>query len=85
MTDRRWIAVDGYAAELLLADDAALEAALRASAAARLPAHGVSPLMGRLLELLARACGARRVLEIGTLGGYSGSGSRGRSGPVGVS
>ena len=67
----RFVAVDRYAAELLLGPDPALEGALAASAAAGLPAHDVSPLHGRLLELLARMCGARRILEIGTLGGYS--------------
>src|ERR1700750_1645352 len=63
--------VDRYAAGLLLGADPVLDAALAASAAAGLPAIDVSPLQGRLLELLARMCGARRILEIGTLGGYS--------------
>ncbi|MEO8689383.1 MAG: O-methyltransferase [Solirubrobacteraceae bacterium] len=48
-----------------------LTAALEASAAAGLPPADVSPAQGRLLELLARLCGARAILEIGTLGGYS--------------
>lgn len=51
--------------------DPALEAALRASEAAGLPPIQVSPLQGKLLHLLARLSGARRVLEVGTLGGYS--------------
>jgi predicted O-methyltransferase YrrM len=67
----RWEAIDRYLAEHLAPGDPALEAALAASAAAGLPAASVSPLQGRLLELLARLCGARAVLEIGTLGGYS--------------
>jgi predicted O-methyltransferase YrrM len=67
----RWTAVDRYLADRLLKPDAALDAALQASAAAGLPAHGVSPTQGRLLELLARIQGARTILEIGTLGGYS--------------
>jgi predicted O-methyltransferase YrrM len=67
----RWTAVDHYLAERLLERDAALDAALEASAAARLPAHGVSPTQGRLLELLARVQGARTILELGTLGAYS--------------
>jgi len=71
MTDGRWAAVDRYVADLLLPGDAALEVALRANAAAGLPAHDVSPVQGRLLELLARLRGARRILELGTLGGYS--------------
>jgi predicted O-methyltransferase YrrM len=69
--DDRWTAVDRYLAERLLEHDAALEGALAASVSAGLPAHGVSPLQGRLLELLARIQGARTILELGTLGGYS--------------
>jgi predicted O-methyltransferase YrrM len=69
--DQRFAAVDRYAADLLLGTDPVLDAALAASAAAGLPADDVSPLQGRLLELLARMRGARRILEIGTLGGYS--------------
>ena len=51
--------------------DPALDAALQASAAAGLPAIGVSPNQGKLLQLLARLQGARAILELGTLGGYS--------------
>jgi predicted O-methyltransferase YrrM len=71
MSRDRWAAVDRYVADLLLPADPMLEAALAANAAAGLPAHDVSPAQGRLLELLARMCGARRVLEVGTLGAYS--------------
>ena len=67
----RWAAVDEYLAERLAPGDAALTETLAASAAAGLPPADVSPLQGRLLELLARLCGARAILEIGTLGGYS--------------
>jgi predicted O-methyltransferase YrrM len=67
----RWTAVDHYLANHLLKPDAVLNDALEASATAGLPAHGVSPLQGRLLELLARMQGARAILELGTLGGYS--------------
>ena len=63
--------VDAYLATLLLPADAAFDDLLSASAAAGLPPHDVSPLQGRLLELLARMQGAQRVLEVGTLGGYS--------------
>jgi predicted O-methyltransferase YrrM len=63
--------VDAYLAGLLVPPDAALAAALRESAAAGLPAHHVSPPLGKLLEVLARAVGARAILELGTLGGYS--------------
>ncbi|GAA1058566.1 O-methyltransferase [Agromyces luteolus] len=66
-----WRRVDDYLAATLLDDDPALTAARRDSLAAGLPAIEVTPLAGRLLELLARMTGARRVLEIGTLGGYS--------------
>ena len=67
----RWAEVDAYLAERLAPGDAALTAALEASAAAGLPAADVSPVQGALLELLARLCGARAILEIGTLAGYS--------------
>jgi len=67
----RWTAVDRYLADRLLEPDAALDAALKASAAAGLPEHGVSPAQGSLLELLVRIQGARTILELGTLGAYS--------------
>lgn len=67
----RWTAVDRYLMDLLVPSDASLDAALRANAAAGLPLHDISPNEGRLLQLLARAQGARAILEIGTLGGYS--------------
>jgi predicted O-methyltransferase YrrM len=63
--------VDQYLAELLLPPDPALAAALEAGAAAGLPPHDVSPLQGKLLEVLARAVRARTILELGMLGGYS--------------
>jgi predicted O-methyltransferase YrrM len=66
-----WKRVDAWLAGHLLPADSALEAALAANADAGLPAIDVSPLQGRLLEILARMVGARRILEIGTLGGYS--------------
>ena len=71
MTKDQWTEVDHYIEPLLLPEDAVLEAALRASADAGLPAIGVSPPQGKMLELLARVRGARRILELGTLGGYS--------------
>ncbi len=71
MTQTTWAAVDGYITETLVAQDAALDAALGASVAAGLPPHNVSPPQGKMLELFARMQGARRVLEVGTLGGYS--------------
>jgi predicted O-methyltransferase YrrM len=66
-----WVAVDRYIAQRLVGDDPALDAALAANEAAGLPAIDVSPVQGKLLHLLARIAGARRILEIGTLGGYS--------------
>lgn len=66
-----WTQVDTYIESLFLGDDPALEAALADSALAGLPTIAVSPAQGKLLMLLARATGARRILEIGTLGGYS--------------
>jgi predicted O-methyltransferase YrrM len=71
MTQLTWTAVDRYLDDLLVGHDAVLEAALRASAEAGLPAINVAPTQGKLLNLLARVRGARAILEIGTLGGYS--------------
>jgi len=71
MTQATWNAVDDYLSQLLLPDDRGLAATREASAAAGLPAIAVSPLLGQLLSIMARAQGARRILEIGTLGGYS--------------
>ena len=71
MNENRWTAVDQYVDHLLVEPDGALDAALDASTAAGLPAISVTPSQGKLLNLLARAIGARRILELGTLGGYS--------------
>ena len=71
LTQERWTEVDRYLADLLVPADPDLEAALQASDAAGLPPIQVSPMQGRLLMVLAQAQGARRILEIGTLGGYS--------------
>jgi predicted O-methyltransferase YrrM len=70
-SQEQWTAVDDYINGLLVGSDAALDAALEASTAAGLPAIAVSPSQGKLLHLLARAMGARKILELGTLGGYS--------------
>jgi predicted O-methyltransferase YrrM len=66
-----WNSIDQYLCRTLRTDDGVLESALAASRAAGLPAIQVSPNQGRLLEIIARASGARSILEIGTLGGYS--------------
>lgn len=66
-----WNAVEDYYDGLLLGEDPALDAAREANAAAGLPPIDVSPAQGKMLHLLARAIGARRILEVGTLGGYS--------------
>jgi predicted O-methyltransferase YrrM len=71
MNQQTWTAVDRYVDDLLVGHDAALEASLQASAKAGLPAINVAPSQGKLLNLLARVLGARAILEIGTLGGYS--------------
>ncbi|MFC9984128.1 O-methyltransferase [Microbacterium keratanolyticum] len=70
-TPQNWAAADELLADLLVGHDPALEATLAAQHAAGLPAIEVAPVSGKLLNLLARLGGARRVLEIGTLGGYS--------------
>jgi len=68
---KAWDAIDAYVCEKLATHDSAMEGALAASAAAGLPAIQVSAAQGKLLMLAARAVGAKRILEIGTLGGYS--------------
>ncbi|MEV6393698.1 O-methyltransferase [Streptomyces sp. NPDC051907] len=71
MTQEQWTAVDRYITDLLCPDDQALSSALADSEAAGLPSIAVAPNQGKLLQLLAQLQGARTVLEIGTLGGYS--------------
>jgi predicted O-methyltransferase YrrM len=71
MTHELWSSVDRYIGDLFVGSDDALQAALEASDEAGLPPIAVAPHEGKLLYLLARAIGAKRILEIGTLGGYS--------------
>ncbi|WP_086832475.1 O-methyltransferase [Streptomyces sp. NRRL B-24572] len=71
MTNPQWTAVDQYFTDTIAPADEALTAALADSTAAGLPEIAVAPNQGKLLHLLARMQGARNVLEIGTLGGYS--------------
>ena len=67
----RWTEVDRYVEDLFGLDDEALAAAIESSRAAGLPQIQVTPALGKLLSVLARSVGAQRILEIGTLGGYS--------------
>jgi predicted O-methyltransferase YrrM len=71
MSQAQWNAVDDYISDILLDQDAALTQALADSQAGGLPAISVSPAQGKFLHLMAKACRARSILEIGTLGGYS--------------
>jgi predicted O-methyltransferase YrrM len=72
MSEKTWAAVDSYVAERLLSDaDPVFEAILRANAAGGLPAIDVSPAQGKFLHLMVKIAGAKRILEVGTLGGYS--------------
>jgi predicted O-methyltransferase YrrM len=71
MTQELWTAVDNYIVETLVPSDPVLDEAVRASDEAGLPSIQVSPPQGRFLYVLAKVQGARRILEIGTLGGYS--------------
>ena len=71
MTQERWESVDAYIAQMLLERDPVMEEVLRASAAAGLPPIALSPPQAKFLHLLARVHGARSILELGTLGGYS--------------
>jgi predicted O-methyltransferase YrrM len=71
MNLEQWTAVDRYVTDRLMPADPVLEAALQDSTVAGLPSIAVSPAQGKFLQVLARAQGARRILEMGTLGGYS--------------
>jgi predicted O-methyltransferase YrrM len=71
MTQELWTAVDHYIVESLIPPDPILDEAMQTNAAAGLPSIDVAPNQGKFLHLLARIRGARRILEIGTLGGYS--------------
>jgi predicted O-methyltransferase YrrM len=71
MNQAIWSSVDDYFSQLLIPEDQALLDTLRESEAAGLPAHNVAPNQGKFLYLLAKIQGANKILEIGTLGGYS--------------
>src|SRR5206468_3830426 len=69
--EKKWEDVDQYITNLFVTQDTVLDETLRTSDAAGLPQIAVSASQGKLLMLLAKACGAKNILEIGTLGGYS--------------
>lgn len=71
MSSNAWHEVDDYIAEHLLGDDVALSAALRNNHSKGLDPIDVSAAQGKMLYLFAKMCGAKRILEVGTLGGYS--------------
>lgn len=71
MSQGQWTAVDDYITDLFVPPDPILDGALQAAAAAGLPAIHVAPNQGKLLSILAQSIGARKILEVGTLGGYS--------------
>jgi len=71
MSKKTWAAVDDYIVDALFEADPVLDAVLAANHDQGLPAIDVSPAQGKLLSLLARMQGAKKILEIGTLGGYS--------------
>lgn len=71
MSQETWSAVDTYFCEHLMPADPVLDQVIRDSDAVGLPAHNVTPSQGKFLHLLARMQGARKILEFGTLGGYS--------------
>ncbi|MGD9658266.1 MAG: O-methyltransferase [Methylocystis sp.] len=71
MSQQDWTRVDDYISAALISKDESQQATFAANARSNLPAIDVSPPQGKLLQLLASAIGARRILEIGTLGGYS--------------
>ncbi|MBI2774380.1 MAG: methyltransferase, partial [Chloroflexi bacterium] len=73
MPDPKWAEVDRFITDIVAKPAPYFQAALDASDAAGLPAISVSAPQGKLLHLIARAMNAKRILEIGTLGGYSGT------------
>src|SRR6266508_1161213 len=71
MTQEQWTAVDDYITDLFVPPDPALDAAIQATSDAGMPPINVAPNQGKLLHILALTTGARSILEIGTLAGYS--------------
>jgi caffeoyl-CoA O-methyltransferase len=71
MSQTQWTAVDNYITDLLVPSDPALDAVLQSTIDANLPTINVAPNQGKFLHILAQIQGARRILEFGTLAGYS--------------
>ena len=71
MNQSTWTAVDNYFNDVLLTPDPVLEQAIKASEAAGMPQHQVAPNQGQFLQILVQMMGAKNILEIGTLAGYS--------------
>jgi predicted O-methyltransferase YrrM len=71
MDEARWSEVDEYLDRVVVGSDPALEAALADVVTAGMPAISVTPALGKLLHIVVRMTGAHRILEVGTLGGYS--------------
>src|SRR5690242_1930560 len=71
MSKEQWTAVDDYIGDLFILPDAALDGALKAAVEAGLPAIHVAPNQGKFLSILVQSIGAKKILEIGTLGAYS--------------
>jgi predicted O-methyltransferase YrrM len=71
MNSETWTALDQYICDVLIGEDQELDAALERNLAGGLPVIDVSPAQGQLLSLLVKISGAKRILEVGTLGGYS--------------
>lgn len=71
MTQTQWTAIDDYITDLLVPPDPALDAALQSTIGASLPTINVAPNQGKFLHILAQIQGAKTILELGTLAGYS--------------
>ena len=71
MNEELFAKVDQYIDQLLAPEDDALASTIKSLDEAGMPQHSVSPNQGKLLQIFAKSCNAKNILEIGTLGGYS--------------